>query len=960
MMKFAAAAVLAAMSAGCSPKEFELAGNGRSASIVIPADALESTKLAAKELAEYVGKATGITPTVSTGAAAGAAAVMIGTVDRMKNLPPEVAQRLAAMKQDEAAWTGISGGKLWIVGKSETAELYAVYHFLESRLGVRWFQAPVKEDPGEYVPRTNRLAFAEFSLYREPAFAVRRLDGTGVAISPIPVAGMATAVRNGYQVHPLYGQRVRYAETNTPLYRFFAPRVNRRYQSLGGGHLTFVNPMPGPKAFKKHPEWFALVDGKRVQGATHMEQYCLSNPEVRQNVVDYILRQLRETGGLGQYLFGQIDSPHGGCECEKCRALDGPGEDPVGGRPSRTTRFVKTINDIAAKVWEKYPQADLRMWAYLDYRELPQGVKPDARFKLYFCPHGRCYGHTLDDPKCERNVKMYNLLMGWRKLLNDVYIYDYLTCTPMEYTCNERQEAHDIAMYQRLGLIGWKNEAAFSGSRFVGGGDFSVKRERFPSSWQWLYASGHLLWDPTLDLDALLDDAESKYYGAAYPAMRKYQKLRRRLWAETPGCMGYPTGDQRRPMLLERAGAKEELLEFLDEAEKLAKDDEILKFRIGRDRKWLDRFWIKPNEEVKAKRGKVIKVPELSGKIKIDGDGSDAAWSGAVFTDQFKVAYLGKNNKPDVNPKLATKAGVAYDGENLYFLLTALEPSVAKMKAAKGPGAAVWDDDGFEIFLFPPSAENRCYHVAVNPAGAVYGGTNPGGRDPAAFGAEAAAKVYDGRYVIEVRIPVRKIAPLVKGEVWRLQIGRNRLVKDDLMPKGGRFSLDGEVYTDTLAFRSMQIGRSYLRNGTFDELNDKGRPKSWSFPNGWTGTSKGPQGVAVKMVPPQVAVQTMWHGELSQKPYPRKLKYAVRASGNGTLKVGFVRYRDTMDPKAKHGYRRECLKPSGVGGTYVLSGKMEDCCGEYEIAADEWCSIAVSCERGNILVESVNVERIGK
>jgi hypothetical protein len=158
----------------------------------------------------------------------------------------------------------------------------------------------------------------------------------------------------------------------------------------------------------------------------------------------------------------------------------------------------------------------------------------------------------------------------------------------------------------------------------------------------------------------------------------------------------------------------------------------------------------------------------------------------------------------------------------------------------------------------------------------------------------------------------------------------------------------------------MQIGRSYLRNGTFDELNDKGRPKSWSFPNGWTGTEKGPQGVAVKMVKPQTAVQTMWHAELSQKPYPRKLKYTVRASGKGTMSVGFVRYRDTLDNKAKHGYRREFLKPSGVGGTFELSAEMKDYRGEYEIAANEWCSIAVSCVRGDILVDGVSVEPVGK
>ena len=48
MLKLAVIAALAVLSAGCSPKEFELAGDGRAARIVIPADALESTKLAAK------------------------------------------------------------------------------------------------------------------------------------------------------------------------------------------------------------------------------------------------------------------------------------------------------------------------------------------------------------------------------------------------------------------------------------------------------------------------------------------------------------------------------------------------------------------------------------------------------------------------------------------------------------------------------------------------------------------------------------------------------------------------------------------------------------------------------------------------------------------------------------------------------------------------------------------------
>ncbi len=89
------------------------------------------------------------------------------------------------------------------------------------------------------------------------------------------------------------------------------------------------------------------------------------------------------------------------------------------------------------------------------------------------------------------------------------------------------------------------------------------------SNWQWYYVASRLTWDPTLDPQTVLDEGESKYYGEAYPAMRKYHALRRRLWAESNVCLGYPRGNPRRPTMLETPGAKEELLGYLDEADAL-------------------------------------------------------------------------------------------------------------------------------------------------------------------------------------------------------------------------------------------------------------------------------------------------------------------------------------------------------------------------------------------------------
>ena len=86
--------------------------------------------------------------------------------------------------------------------------------------------------------------------------------------------------------------------------------------------------------------------------------------------------------------------------------------------------------------------------------------------------------------------------------------------------------------------------------------------------------------------------------------MKKYHDLRRKLWNNSSYCFGYPTGDQRREALLSAPGAKEKLLALLDEAERLAADDDILKKRLQDDREWLQRYWIKPNASFLKKQTK--------------------------------------------------------------------------------------------------------------------------------------------------------------------------------------------------------------------------------------------------------------------------------------------------------------------------------------------------------------------
>ena len=130
---------LSVMCGFCAATDFALVDGDVVAAVVLPQTPDESTRLAAAELTNYVFKITGRQmPVVTRGNAANAAPeVVIGTLKALSDVPQSIRKRLDATDNPEAACTGTDGRTLWIVGKDEVAELYATYHFLESKLGVR-------------------------------------------------------------------------------------------------------------------------------------------------------------------------------------------------------------------------------------------------------------------------------------------------------------------------------------------------------------------------------------------------------------------------------------------------------------------------------------------------------------------------------------------------------------------------------------------------------------------------------------------------------------------------------------------------------------------------------------------------------------------------------------------------------------------------------------------------------
>lgn len=802
---------------------FDLVKNGKAAEIVLSEKSENSSRLASKELSDYVEKMTGRKPAVREGQSSAPVQVVIGTLATVKDLPAELMKKLGSMKSKEACAILARGNRLWIIGKNEVAELYGTYHFMENKLGIRWLKTANANDSGEYVPKKAEIVLADYAEYREPFFFKRALDQCGSYGNVIPVNSKVWANRNGFQTPVPYDGAYSYNPKNRQQKErtdFYSARIPRYDQQLGGTHCTFTDPFMDKRrkldtAFKEHPEYFALVDGKRKKG----EQMCISNPEVQRLVADYIISRMKKNGGTGQFTFGMVDTPIGWCECDGCKALDG--KDKRADFNEVSTRFYAAVQSIAKMVFEKYPDADLRTWAYAAYRKIPHGIKLDPRLKVQFTTHGRCWGHRLDDPKCLINADIWRQMLAWRKYHPTVlYTYEYFFCSNAYYTCVEEELANTLKLYKKHNITGWKEQAYFEDSKILR--DKENRVDLYPSNWQMLYAAGKLLWNPDLDVKKLITEAESLYYGKAYPVMKKYHALRRFLWTNASPCMGYPRGNPRGAVLLNPPGAKEQLLKYLADAEKLAGNDKLLRFRIGEDRRWLKKWWIAPNDKLHSTAGKPFFAPKVNGKIVIDGSGSDKAWSKAFYTDEFS-GWLGKWKGKPIPKELKTSVRILSDAENLYFLITAMEPRPEKLTTTEGRDSAVWSKDCIELFLYPPSVENTYYQIAVGPTGTVFDALQPPTRKDFNLDVEVKTKVLKDRYIVELCIPTKKLLKLKTGDTWKINIARDRAIKDELTNGGDSafFTIGGVPQRDCTAFRPMVIGDPVgpvFRNGNFNTL----------------------------------------------------------------------------------------------------------------------------------------------
>jgi len=448
--------------------DVEIARRGKAAAkIVVSADAGETEKWAADELAFFLHLSTGCAIPV----------VADATPYQNRLLVGEGAARLAGTGfdakslQPEEIIVQTAGHDLILAGGSPRGTLYAVYTFLEDVVGCRWWTQAVWN-----VPRKPSLVVGPVSIryappleYREPFWFV--------AFDPF------WAARNKVNGIKAGGD----------------DRRGGRHVYEGFVH-TFYSLIPPERYFASHPEWFSEINGKRT---FENAQLCLTNEEMRVELVKNLRIKLRDNPGATIASVSQNDC-FNPCTCPRCRAVDEEEGSPSGA-------LLRFVNAVAADIEAEFPQITIDTLAYQYTRKPPRLTRPRPNVIVRLCSIECSFSRPLDDP-C--NKAFLDDLEGWSKIADRLFIWDYTTdfSNYIQPHPNYGVLGSNIRLFLKNNVRGIFEQGAYQSW----GSEMAEMRA-------WMLA--RLLWNPALDGGRLRQEFLNGYYGPAAPQVSEYLNL---------------------------------------------------------------------------------------------------------------------------------------------------------------------------------------------------------------------------------------------------------------------------------------------------------------------------------------------------------------------------------------------------------------------------------------------------
>jgi hypothetical protein len=447
------------------------------ASAGMPATPGSAERLAAADLARYIGLMCGATPAVADTDAAidaalksGAPLLVVGS--QAIKLQPALAARLAkaakpnpTLRSDAVAVVR-DGNRVYLAGNNDDSHYYAVAHLL--RLwGCRWY---TPTEFGECIPARPTLAVGNVDYVYGSPFEVRKYwiswNGDNAGAAEFKRRNMLNEIHvpNGHNL-------ATFTKDLVP-----------------AGMTVFNVPIADPATAKHVADKVADQFGRGQDVQLGMEDgiYASDSP------VDKELNQL---------------------QFDKYYML-----------PAMTDSFMVFYNGVADALTKAHPASKAHI-GFLIYSNITlPPVRPCVGAKPlvgYLAPIDFDPIHGMDDPQSPPRQEYRDILYKWAKIMQGrVVIYDYdQSMLVWRDFPNPSHQAfrHDVKHYLQAGILGVDVES----------------RNAIGTTFLNLHIRSRLMWDPNTDVDALLEEFYPAFYGPAGPPMKAYWSAIYDAWSST-------------------------------------------------------------------------------------------------------------------------------------------------------------------------------------------------------------------------------------------------------------------------------------------------------------------------------------------------------------------------------------------------------------------------------------------
>ncbi len=488
--------------------------------IVVAVDAIPSEKYAAEEFQRWFDRATGLGLPVETPTKGGPHQIHIGS----SSLPEGEPSADTDVMGEESFRIVVEKDRLTIVGGRPRGTLYGVYQFLEDFLAVRFLT-----HDHTYVP--------DMSAQKIPC-------GT-------------------YTYSPPFSFRWSYYRENSEYPEFATrSRVNTitEEEHLGGKtpqnliNHSFHWLVPFDKYGKDHPEYYAMVDGKRdTNTGGGGPQLCVTNPEVIEIASDTVIKYLDEHPVLRNISVSQADTD-AYCRCDACEAVNQREGSPMGAH-------LAFVNAVAERIEKFHPNVKVGTLAYWYTRKPPKTIRPRHNVQIQLCSIECCTLHPIDDPDCPKNLEFCQDMDDWGKICDDIWVWNYNTnfrTYDLPFP-NLRSIGPNVRYFLRNNAKGLFMQANGNGLT----GELCDLRN---------YIISRVIWDPELDGNESCEEFITLHYeDAAGPILDYVNMLHDNAESRGlhPGCFPSPEEVGLDPEISGKA------LAYFEEALKLSNNDTV-------------------------------------------------------------------------------------------------------------------------------------------------------------------------------------------------------------------------------------------------------------------------------------------------------------------------------------------------------------------------------------------------